>query len=390
MLRADRTLSKGEIRDEVARRDRRIFQMVTSLIVLVVTFIVASFGAHRLLSAYVFVLFWLLFNEAVRRVLRRIGEANNVNESTELARVAPFCTLVSYVLAWIAASELLVGTGALSQPFGRTVSFALTAALFAMAVAATWSQNRVVHDRFAALAWMALLVPTQSSSPRTASALLTSMRVLVLLGSHFSLMARSEGRVSSTKWHEYALNSSSMAQVMSVASNNSARKLAQSAWILTAWPPAILLVVTIILLNEYVGVIVPRQSTSPPLSRSPSPRGAKPPSPPAALFVESDVERGDVVTLQEHFVRHPTYTSVAPGDLDDDDGGSAPATPERSLRAATGGLGGGAPPSTEQPDATHGATGGVGSDAPQETLAERIQRVAARSAYFSSNLDYNV
>ncbi len=265
MLVADSQLDDDGRAYKRARMLRRNFQGVVSIALLVTIALVAVVGVERLVSAYAFMAMWLGFNEAQRRVLRHVGETTNVEVSSEMARVAPFAALVSYVIAWIGAGELLLGTGALPTPFPDALNYALSGALVAAALAATWrSRDSVLHDRLAAFTWFALLLPTRASSPRTAWWALSIGRVVIVLGTHLALMSSSELLISTSKLHS-SLGSddrlASLASVTRVASNNAARKLAQSAWILVAWPPLIIVGgIGVVALNEYIGAVSPRHS----------------------------------------------------------------------------------------------------------------------------------
>lgn len=278
MLPADEYLDATGRDFERARTMRRTFQGIVIVLVVAVTALVAAVGVERLVSAYAFVALWLGFNEAQRRVLRRVGETTNIEVSSEVARATPFAALVSYVVAWIGSGELLVGTGALSEPFGVRIQYVVSGVLAAAALASTWRPQAVaLHDRMAAVMWLALLVPTVTATPRTAWWVMSVGRVVIAIALHLVLMARSELRVAPSKLHNHdgptAL--ASLASVTRVAANNAARKLVQVAWIMSAWPPLTVgLSVVIIFLNEYVGTAQPRHDTSPP----PSPRRYKEPS----------------------------------------------------------------------------------------------------------------
>jgi hypothetical protein len=192
--------------------------------------------------------------------------AENVIESTELARVAPFVSLVQFLVAWIIVAELLIDAGV--PAFGRMATVILSTCLLSIALAATWWPSPTVHDRLALLVWLSLLVPTELASPRTAPAVMTVVRVIVAIGLHMALMSRSEGRVSPSKWRHF--DNTAIRHVMSVASNNSARKLAQTAWIVHAWPPLLLGTLLVVALNEWKASrpLPVRQRTSPPPSPS--------------------------------------------------------------------------------------------------------------------------
>jgi len=265
-LRSDHELSDDALRYERARVRRRWFEIVTSVALVAVAGLVGALGAERVPSSYALVVFWLVFNEAVRRAMRQIGTAENVIESTELARVAPFVSLVQFLVAWIIAAELLIDAGV--PAFGRRVTLTLSTTLIGIALAATWWGSAALHDRLALAVWLSLLVPTELASPRTARAAITVIRVVVALVLHMALMSRSEGRVSPSKWRHF--DNTAIRQVMLVASNNSARKLAQTAWTVHAWPPLLLASLVIVALNEWGASRSPvvRQQTSPP----PTPR----------------------------------------------------------------------------------------------------------------------
>ena len=263
-LRSDKSLSKDALRYERARVRRRWFEIITSLLLIGISGIVGTMGAERVLSAYALVVFWLVFNESVRRAMRQVGMAENVIESTELARVAPFVSLVQFLVAWIIAAELLIDAGV--PAFGRVATGLLSSVMFVIALAATWWPSPTLHDRLALLVWLSLLIPSELASPRSAPAIMTVVRVGVSIGLHMALMSRSEGRVSPSKWRSF--DNTAIRHVMSVASNNSARKLAQTAWIVHAWPPLLLGTLVIVALNEWKASrpLPVRQRTSPPPS----------------------------------------------------------------------------------------------------------------------------
>ena len=282
MLLSDDFLDSDEQVYERARFARRTTQASITTLVLIVVATVTIVGVRvQSLSSYAFVILWLGFNEIQRRTVRRIGETTNIEAASEMARMAPFSTLVSYVIGWMGVSELTLGTGALDAPFADVWNYAISVVVVVAAIATTWRNHDVrLHDWLAALMYFALLIPTRTTSPRTAWWLLSVGRVISVFGMHMTLMSRSELRISSSKLHasNNGETTQALAAVTRIAANNAARKLVQSAWILVVWPPLIpFSVVGIIILNEFVGTSAPRQNTSPPVSRTSTP-------PPSSLF----------------------------------------------------------------------------------------------------------
>lgn len=274
MLPRDADLNIDTYRYEIARRDRRIFEMVVSILIIVVTAGIATFGAHRLLSAYAFTSFFLVFADVLRRGARRIGESTSIVEADELMQASPFCALISLIVVWIATSELLVGTGALSEPFGLLVSRVMSVLLIAGAIMATWLTAPAASDGTALVIWLSMLIPTESASPRTAPALVTLLRVVFALLVHFVLMSRIEGRIAPGRWDPMGTNAG--ATVIKTGATISSRKLAQTGWILQANSMLVIIGVSIgiVILNELASTRhrPTRQNTSPPSSRSSSPR----------------------------------------------------------------------------------------------------------------------
>ena len=264
MLPHDRSATAETHRYELARRDRRALEVAFMVFVLLLT--VLTVWAPRLLAIYAYIAFVLILVETLRRGVRRIGMSIHVYEAVELARAAPFCTLVVYMVFWLGATHLLLDTGALSAPFSQRITFGVSVLLSVLVLYSTYAQR--ADNNTATLLWLLLLLPTENTSPRTAPPLLTCARVFIALLTHRIIMERTEGRIAPSKWQE-SKKSVSTAYAAALGAQVSARRLVQTAWVFVVAPQFLLGSIVIVALNEHVSTAaspLPRQRTSPTVS----------------------------------------------------------------------------------------------------------------------------
>jgi len=272
MLPCDDELDEPRRAYEHARTARRVFEMVAAAATLLVTAML-GLGTGGLAAVYTYLAMLSCFLECVRRGLRQFGRATHSSEAGELAKAAPFCNVAAFALAWLGARELLLATGALSQPFGRTTAWFLTAVLLANATIATaWLEPASGYvDAASVLAWLTLSLPTAAPVPASLA------RVTALFLLQFALAVRDEGRLSPARWQ--LLTRDSGVHMAGVAANMAAFRLVQTAWTMHCPAPVLLpvLVVFLAALQELRANMMPSpgaqttrrneyQQTSPPAS----------------------------------------------------------------------------------------------------------------------------
>ena len=351
MLLPDTSLRSWERAVRRARYVRWLFQSSAFIALVLITLLVASFGAHRVASAYAFALFTVAFGAGVVHGLARIESARYAPVAAEYARAAPFAALVAMWIGWIAIDEWLLGTGALSAPFGLRTMYALSALLFGGSIVTTL--RHVEPSRVLLVLVISLLFPTEGASPRVAAVHTTLIRVVTSFVSLLALMQRTErwpspqssssnrkeidiecdgGLSSSVISTLYCVNNDSSDYDtdgdddnieneqnvdsmlhLGIASRSSARTLAQVGWMLVAWPPLLIVAPALIILNYIVA-----RTTRPTIwigkshyhrhklnnqYRTPPP----PPSPPHPIIINT--EQQPKHTISKEIPHHPVIVS---------------------------------------------------------------------------------
>ena len=238
MLLTDGSLDEECRRHEVARRDRRVFELAWSAVLVCVTLLVGVRGLGRAGSAYAYLAAVLIFAESVRRMVRRFGSAEHLMEGSELAKTAPFCAVVAVTFAWLGTGHFLLAGGALATAWSNALGTLLTVLLLAGAVIVTWlgpgPMASHAVDASVLVLGVAVALPVPASAPALAPALGTAARVVFLLLGHFVLQTRMDGRLSPARWR--AMTRETSARVAAAAANIAAFRLAQLGWMFVAVP----------------------------------------------------------------------------------------------------------------------------------------------------------
>jgi len=251
MIPPDDTLSEDMLAYEISRKRRHMFELVMICSVCLTATLLSKWGTSHPIPVYSYFGTFGVFGYAFYGGTRAFGKARHLGVAGELAKSLPFCLVILYIMAWLGASEMLIGTKAFATPFTLHVAGFTTLVLILFAAYFTMKGPMVKGiDVAAGCAWFAILLPTlYTSDVRSSSTVMVLFRIVFMLVSVWCLNIRDEGRYSPMRWN--TMTHFSAQQTISIAATMATFRLVQTAWIIHCFPPPLFLfMVLFIVMNE--------------------------------------------------------------------------------------------------------------------------------------------